>query len=106
MVLLLPVLIILLVTAVRALAHDGMNDAWMRSLERPDVGGSCCNTTDCRVTRARVGADGWEALNQFGVWVKVANAKIVRGKGNPTGEPVLCWLPSPGVLCFVEPPAA
>lgn len=95
-----------LLAAVIAHAHDGKHDAWMHSLERNDGGGRCCNLHDCKVARARIGADGWEAMNQLGAWVKVPDDKIIRNRGNPTGEPVLCWLPTPGVLCFVEPPGA
>lgn len=94
----------LVVIAGAALAHDGKHDAWMNSLDRPGGEGKCCNLHDCKVTRARPGKDGWEAMNQLGQWVRVPNDKIIRNRGNPTGEPVLCWLPSPGVLCFVEPP--
>lgn len=74
---------------------------FFRSLIRPDVGGSCCDATDCRITRARVTANGWQAMNQLGDWVDVPENKIIRGQANPTGEPILCWLPTTGVLCFV-----
>lgn len=98
------ILITLILFAIPAYAHDGMHDDWMKSLMRPDVGGSCCNLTDCRVTEARLTKEGWEAMNQLGQWVKVPNEKIIRGKDNPTGRPVLCWLPGQGVMCFVEGP--
>jgi len=98
------ILLALILLAIPAYAHDGVHNDWMNSLVRPDVGGSCCNLHDCKVTDAKMTGDGWVALNQFGQWVKVPETKIIRGKDNPTGRPVLCWLPSPGVLCFVEPP--
>lgn len=97
-------ILVLILLAIPAYAHDGMHNDWMNSLIRPDIGGSCCNLTDCRVTEARMTGEGWVAQTQLGNWVKVPNEKIIRGKDNPTGRPVLCWLPSSGVLCFVEPP--
>ena len=98
------VLAAFLLAAVVAHAHDGKHDEWLHSLERPGGEGKCCNLYDCRTTRARVTKDGWEAQTQYGDWVKVPEDKIIRDRGNPTGQPVLCYLRSPGVLCFVMPP--
>lgn len=77
---------------------------FFRGLMRPDTGSSCCDESDCRMTDAKLTPDGWMALNQQGNWVLVPNDKIVRGKHNPTGRPIICWLPTQGVICFVEPP--
>lgn len=74
---------------------------FFRGLIRPDTGGSCCDDSDCRVTRSRVGKNGWEAMNQLGQWVEVPESKILRDRPNPTGEAILCWLPNTGVLCFL-----
>jgi hypothetical protein len=76
---------------------------WFQGLMRNDTGTSCCDESDGRITDARLTADGWEARTQVDTWVKVPDDKILRGKGNPTGRPVLFWLPATGVLCFVEP---
>lgn len=83
---------------------------WFRSLTRPDVGGSCCDRSDCREVRIRIGSDGYEVLIEPEVfpiaestWEKVPQDKIIRGKDNPTGRGVVCWTPSMGVICFVEP---
>ena len=84
-----------------ALAHDGVHDRWMEQLKQPN-GISCCDKTDCFITRARVGRDGWEAQTRTGEWVKVPEEVIIRDKGNPTGEPVLCYNYS-RVLCYVPP---
>jgi hypothetical protein len=89
--------------AVAALAHDGVNDAWMGSLKSPVTGISCCDLTDCFITRARIGKDGWEAQNQRGQWVVIPEDIIIRDKGNPTGEPVLCFNYN-RPLCYVPPP--
>lgn len=77
---------------------------WFQGLMRPDTGTSCCDDSDGRITDARMTPEGWEALTPVGTWVRVPTDKIVRGKGNPTGRPVLFWLPATGVLCFIEPP--
>lgn len=103
--LLLPLLAVLALYAWRAAGHDGRHDDWFRSLMRPDGTGSCCNLTDCTPTEARV-RGGWEALTPIGSWVAIPETAIVRGRGNPTGQAVLCWLPQRGVICFVEPIAA
>ena len=79
----------------------GQFKGFFQGLTRPDVGGSCCDESDCRITKSRIGKKGYEAMNQFGEWVEVPENKIIRGKENPTGEPVLCYLPSIGVLCFL-----
>lgn len=100
----LPVAAVLALYSLRSAGHNhGQHDEWIRSLKRPDGGGSCCNLQDCRVTAARITPRGWEARNQFGMWVDVPADKIIRNRGNPTGAPVLCWLPGPGVMCFIEP---
>lgn len=96
---LVPVLII--VTTRYVVAHDGIYDSWMNKLKQRN-GISCCDLTDCFITRARSGAEGWEALTKDNVWVKVPDDTIIRDKGNPTGQPVLCFNHG-RVLCFVEP---
>ena len=81
---------------------------WFRSLERPDGNGSCCSESDCRRTQYRIVGDHYEALTdeQWHVprqWIPIPPDKILNRADNPTGEAVLCWLPSLGVLCFVRP---
>lgn len=88
--------------AVPALAHNaGIDNRWLDQLKQPN-GISCCSGHDCFTTVARVGAKGWEAKNQAGDWVEIPNEIIIRDKGNPTGEPVLCFNHN-RPLCFVEP---
>jgi hypothetical protein len=80
--------------------------SYFLGLMRPDTNTSCCDESDCRFTASRMTPAGtWEAINQFGDWVPVPPEKIIKGKTTPTGQPILCWLPSLGVLCFVEPSA-
>jgi len=81
---------------------------WFRSLARPDGAGSCCSESDCRRTQYRIVAGHYEALvdEQWHVtpqWIAVPPERILQRADNPTGEAVLCWLPSLGVLCFVRP---
>ena len=93
---------------------------WYRSLMRPDVGTSCCDESDCRpveawrMTRTGEDEDGrpifdYEVLitpASHGAdepeWVIVPREKIL-ARDNPTGQPVVCWTPLTGVLCFVLP---
>lgn len=87
--------------AVVAFAHDhGIDNKWLDQLKQPS-GISCCSGHDCFKTRARIGPDGWEAQTQQGQWVKIPDSIIIRDKGNPTGEPVLCYNYGKP-LCFVE----
>lgn len=78
---------------------DGRWSDWFRSL-RDASGQSCCDLSDCRRTRARAGSDGYQAQTPDGTWTDVPADKVLR-RDNPTGEPVMCWLPSRGVICFV-----
>lgn len=89
-----------LLAAVIAHAHDGKHDAWVEQLKQPN-GVSCCSWVDCFSTVARVGRNGWEAKNQAGQWVEIPDEIIIRGKGNPTGLPFLCFNYG-RPLCFVE----
>lgn len=80
---------------------------WFRSLERPDVGGSCCDRSDCREVSSRIGPSGYRVLLEPGVfpvaepqWVDIPAEKIIKGKSNPTGRGVVCWLPYMGVICY------
>jgi hypothetical protein len=82
------------------------NPEWrefFRGLKENETGASCCDISDCRVTRSRAGANGWQAVNQLGEWVDVPDAKILTHRHNPTGEAVMCWLPHRGVICFLPP---
>lgn len=81
------------------LVSDGRFGDWFRSL-RDAQGQSCCDLSDCRRTRARAGAAGYQAQTPDGDWVDVPADKVLR-RDNPTGEPVMCWLPHRGVICFV-----
>lgn len=86
---------------------------WFGSLERPDVGGSCCSLySDCRFVESsdlRIGAKGYEARLKPGdfkvdapTWVVIPNEKILQRYDNPDGRAVVCWMPNLGVLCFVR----
>lgn len=107
---------------------------WFRSLMQPGSGASCCDYSDCRGVRSRIGAEGYEVMvdletfapadadaeqmetwratwkAKFGDygphWVKVPKEKILQGKDNPLGRAVVCWTPSKDVICFVKPTEA
>lgn len=81
---------------------------WFESLERPDGLGTCCSESDCRPTAYRIASGHYEALvgKAWDVpeqWVEVPDAKVLQHTDNPTGQAVLCYTPSIGVLCFVLP---
>ena len=84
---------------------------WYRSLERPDLGGSCCDVSDCRPVESRSAGDHFEAFvdrKTFGVeapdaWLSIPNEKLLHNQRNLTGRAVLCWLKSTGPMCFVRP---
>lgn len=110
---LLSVLVITLVVVLGVhgvtISHDGHNAEWFKSLKQPGTGASCCDLSDCREVRSRVGAEGYEVFitsPTFPImvdeWVKVPTERIIRGRENPTGSAVVCWTPHRGVICFVE----
>jgi hypothetical protein len=78
---------------------------WFHGLRTPDTGTSCCDLADCRHLPTRVGKAGYEvrvpALDGE-IWVPVPPDKILPHKDNPTGEPVTCYSPWQGVMCFIE----
>lgn len=81
---------------------------WFRSLQRPDLGGSCCDLSDGRATTTRYTIDRngqrqLEATTPDGEWVVVPESKIIYRPPtpNPTGRDLLFYLPSVGVMCFV-----
>ncbi len=88
---------------------DGRYSDWFRSLKQPGTENSCCDLSDCRTVRVRVGAEGYEALVskpdfpiEHPLWIAIPPEKILLGKDNPLGRAVLCWRPHPGVICFVQ----
>lgn len=99
--LLAAVLIALLVAP--ALAADTAIEAWFKSLTQPNSMVSCCDTSDGRRTKARIGPNGWEAMTPDGDWIEIPEDRIVRPKSNPTGEAVLFLSPYGMVYCFVPP---
>ena len=81
---------------------------WFKSLKTPS-GTSCCDVSDCRQVQTRtVGGDveAFVTKDVYGpsapdAWVKVPQSIWIRGRENPTGEPVLCWfLGRP--FCYVD----
>jgi hypothetical protein len=73
---------------------------WFQSLT-DRLGRSCCSISDCRHLPTRVGPDGYEVF-AGGAWIEVPPDKVLPRRDNPTGEPVTCWSPSRGIMCFIE----
>jgi hypothetical protein len=90
---------------------DGALAHWYRGLKN-GVGGSCCDVADCRHRPVRIGQGGYEVLvprvgpqgtlETDGTWIAVPQDKILPNRDNPTGEPVTCWSPWLGVMCFID----
>jgi hypothetical protein len=90
---------------------DGPVAQWYHGLRNAE-GGSCCDIADCRHLPTRIGKNGYEmrvpavsadgALENATRWIVVPPDKILPNHDNPTGEPVTCWSPYLGVMCFVE----
>ena len=87
---------------------------WFKSLTVPGTqNGSCCDVSDCRPVAWRIVGDHYEALlnhetfpidlgpDDPPLWVEVPNKFVLKGKENPTGRAVLCYLHR--VFCFVLP---
>jgi hypothetical protein len=78
---------------------------WYRSLKQPGTGVGCCDLSDCRQTTARLVDGAWRALTPAGIEVDIPPHLVLHHEAHPGGAAVLCWLPTPGVLCFVPPQA-
>lgn len=76
---------------------------WFRSLIQPGTGISCCSEADCRRTEYRINGDHYEALIQ-GQWRPIPPETILHRADNPTGQAVVCYTPTLGVMCFVRGP--
>src|SRR3990167_5952965 len=78
---------------------------WFQGLMRPDVGGSCCDISDCKPTNARFVDGHWEAEFE-GTMTPIPDGKILRDKDSWDGRAYLCALPGsqgrPSVFCFVR----
>jgi len=79
---------------------EGRFGDWFKSL-RNDQGQSCCDLSDCRITKQRYSPNGYQALTETGEWVDIPPDKILK-RDNPIGEPVMCYLPARGVMCFIR----
>jgi len=75
---------------------------WFQSLERPDVGGSCCSIADCRRVQSRLTTVGYEVLLDDR-WIPVPGKRVVQRRENPTGEAVVCAR-GHVIICFVPAP--
>jgi hypothetical protein len=83
---------------------------WFEGLTQPGTGAKCCSVSDCRATDFRRDAEGFEVKidSTWGLsatfWLRVPPERILERTDNPTGQAVLCYTPSAGILCFVRPP--
>ena len=76
---------------------------WYRGLHVPGTGTSCCSIADCRNAESRIVGDHYEVLID-GKWLVVPPQLILDRNDNPTGQAVVCWTPTAGILCFVRGP--
>ncbi len=86
---------------------------WRNALTQPRDAISCCALADCRLAQMRLGKDHYWV---FVYWVFVHWVFV--GKRFPSvpnewievpndaGQPVACWSPESGLLCFVPGPEA
>jgi len=74
---------------------------WFHSLRVPGTPISCCDESDCKRTKARIGPAGYEAQAPDGRWIAIPERSVIRGKPNLANEPVLCLAPPSAVYCFV-----
>jgi len=109
-------LVLLLVTAAAARPPPGADlnsplGQWYNSLRQPHEGMSCCALADCRPVAMRLGKSHYWVFigKQFesapNKWLEVPN-DIVLHVPNNAGQPVACWAPASGLLCFVPGPEA
>lgn len=86
--------LILLLAAGPALGHDGY-ELW----KQPANGASCCDSRDCRPTRARMDdaerREAWDGRR----WIKVPPGAVLPMK-SPDGRSHLCEM-NGAVFCFV-----
>jgi len=75
---------------------------WFQSLRQPGTGILCCSMADCRITDYRTTESGYEALIDD-KWLAVPPGRVLQHTVNPTGRAIVCYLPGPGILCFVRP---
>lgn len=78
---------------------------WFKGLVQPGTGSLCCDQSDCRRTTARLVDGAWRAFTPNGIEVDIPPNLVLHNEAHPGGAAVLCWLPSPGVMCFVPPQA-
>lgn len=81
--------------------------AWFESLTIPGMPQSrCCGGDDCKATEAELREGTWWARAPDGAWLHIPADRVIHGRGNPVGQPVLCAPPnwdSGGYypICFV-----
>ncbi|HUA76496.1 MAG TPA: hypothetical protein VMA86_02420 [Acetobacteraceae bacterium] len=84
---------------------------WYNSLEQPHSGISCCSLADCRPVQEKLGANHYWVFigKQFekspNIWIEVPDDEVLHVH-NDAGQPVACWAPASGILCFVPGPEA
>jgi|LNFM01.2.fsa_nt_gb hypothetical protein len=103
----LPVMTILMLTIGGMSSRVGAQEQqqsvrdWFQSLRVPGTPISCCDESDCKRTKARLGHAGYEAQTPDGRWISIPETSVIRGKPNLAHEPVLCLAPPSAVYCFV-----
>lgn len=94
-------------------AHAQDRAAWFKSLTRPDVGGSCCDVSDCQRTEAEWKGEGWTAVVN-GKWRNIPPRVVLKQPHSIDGDAYVCngrdWRDDEGgdvtpgqIYCFVPP---
>lgn len=84
---------------------------WYNSLHQPNDGISCCSLADCRPVEMKLGGNHYWVFigEQFesgpNKWIEVPDEAVLHVPNN-AGQPVACWSPVSGLLCFVPGPEA
>ena len=95
--------LLLLASVSAATAADNQDRGdWFKSLKRPDNGGSCCDITDCRRTRAEFIGGQWFAETPDGAVIAIPENKIVKSPRSIDGDAYLCSFGAM-IYCFIEP---
>ena len=99
-----------LVAIVPAKAHDPFTGLHNQR------GTSCCSSdgpaSDCKAAIIRYDGNRlqaqiderwryWSADMPLPIWVDIPDDKVLPMESNPVAGPVVCWLPSMGVICYL-----
>lgn len=79
--------------------------SWFESLKQPETGVSCCDTSDCRATRAEYRTGQWWA-EVLGRMTPIPSNKVLKTPLSFDGDAYVCASPHGAIYCFVPPPSS